>query len=215
MAEIVEKHSTKSDGKAPSTREALLKAAIDELSSRPEGDFRIETILASTGASFSSLYHHFGNREGLVIEAQISIFKSPIAKDVGPFVAGAALVSNSEDLTKLLTAAIDSATSAVNARDRSAQLAILSAANSRPVLAEAIAKEQAGVTRQIEAAFDDLQARGLIDPAVTTALIAQFIQVSILGQSVLDLGAGPLDLKAYQDLLLKALLALTRPVQDN
>lgn len=215
MAETVEKNSPKSDGKAPSTREALLKAAIAELSLRPEGDFRIETILASTGASFSSLYHHFGNREGLVIEAQIAIFKSPIAKDVGQFVAGAALVSNREELRNMLSAAVASSSSANNAKERAAQIAILAASYSRPALAAAIAKEQAAVTSQVAAAFDDLQARGLINPAVTTTLIAQFIQVTILGQTVLDVGAGPLELAEWQDLVLKALLALVRPIEGN
>lgn len=212
MAETSEKYSPKGEAKAPSTREALLEAAIAELSLRPESDFRVEAILAATGASFSSLYHHFGSREGLIVEAQIAIFKSPIAKDVGPFAAGAALVSNTDDLLKLLKIAIASSSSAENAKDRAAQIAILSAANSRPVLAEAIAKEQAEVTAQIAAAFDALESRGLIEPQVETTIIGQFMQATILGQSVLDAGAGPVLLADWQDLLLKALLALVNPV---
>ena len=215
MTEIAEKNSPKGDARALTTREALLKAAIAELTLHPEADFRIETILASTGASFSSLYHHFGSREGLIIEAQIAIFKSPIANDIGPFTAGAALVSNSDDLLKLLKAAIASSSSTENAKDRAAQIAILSAANSRPVLAVAIAKEQAEVTSQVAAIFDDLQTRGLIEPQVKTTLIGQFIQVTILGQSVLDAGAGPVELADWQDLVLRTLLTLVNPVPDN
>ncbi len=215
MSEALSNKSPKRDSKPPTTREALLEAAIAELTLRPEADFRIETILATTGASFSSLYHHFGSREGLIIEAQIAIFKSPIANDIGSFTAGAALVSNSDDLLQLLKAAIASSSSAENAKDRAAQIAILSAANSRPVLAEAIAKEQAEVTAQVAAVFDDLQTRGLIEPQVETTLIGQFIQVTILGQSVLDAGAGPVEVTAWQDLVLKTLLALVNPVSED
>jgi AcrR family transcriptional regulator len=215
MSEALSNKSPKSDSKAPTTREALLEAAIAELNLRPEADFRIETILASTGASFSSLYHHFGSREGLIIEAQIAIFKSPISKDVAPFAAGAALVANSDELMTLLKMAIASSSAAKNAKDRAAQLAILSAANSRPELAEAISKEQAEVTAKIAAAFDDLQTRGLIDPRVKTTLIGQFMQAAILGQTVLDAGAGPLQLAEWQDLLLTTLLALLSPVSDD
>ena len=215
MVNIDEKKSATSEAKALSTREALLEAAIAELSLRPEGDFRIEAILTSTGASFSSLYHHFGSREGLIIEAQIAIFKSPIAQDVGPFTTASAVVTTSNELIELLKIAIASSSSIENAKDRAAQLAILAASNSRPALAEAIANEQAQVTSQISAAFDDLQTRGLVDPQVTTTLIAQFIQVTILGQTVLDAGAGPVQLAEWQDLLLKALLALVRPVADQ
>lgn len=206
-----------SDGetKPTSTRESLLAAAIAELTARPEADFRIEAILASTGASFSSLYHHFGNREGLIIEAQIAIFKSPISKDLDPFVAATLSVSNASQLKAVMALAIAAASSAQNAKDRAAQIAILAAANSRPVLAEAIAKEQAEVTAKITKAFDDLKNRGVIEPVVSTALIGQFIQVTTLGQTVLDAGAGPVKLAEWQDLVLKALLALLRPVTEN
>ena len=211
MAKTPVAFSSEVGTKPTSTRQALLEAAIAELTSRPEAEFRVENILAATGASFSSLYHHFGNREGLIIEAQIAVFKSPIAQDLVPFTAAAAKISNAEELKEVLAVAVSAASRAENAKARAAQLAILSAANSRPLLAEAIAKEQAEVTSQIAAAFDGLSERGVIDPQVDTRLIGQYMQATILGQSVLDLGAGPLDLTAYQDLLLKTLLALIWP----
>jgi hypothetical protein len=68
---------------------------------------------------------------------------------------------------------------------------------------------------KIAAVFDIFKNRGIIEPEVSTTLIGQFIQVTILGQSVLDAGAGPVELAAWQDLVLKALLALVRPVDDN
>jgi AcrR family transcriptional regulator len=215
MSEALSNKSPKSDSKPPTTREALLEAAIAELSLHPEGDFRIEAILAATGASFSSLYHHFGNREGLIIEAQIAIFKSPISKDLDPFAAAALSVTSAAELKAVLAAAVAAASSTENAKDRAAQIAILAAANSRPVLAEAIAKEQEAVTMKIAAAFDIFKNRGIIEPEVSTTLIGQFIQVTILGQSVLDAGAGPVELAAWQDLVLKALLAVVNPVTDN
>ena len=215
MAKTTGKSSSGGEPKAASTREALLAAAIAELTARPEAEFRVENILAATGASFSSLYHHFGSREGLIIEAQIAIFKSPISKDVVPFTTAAARVSTFAELTAVLASAIAGASRADNVKARAAQLAILAAANSRPVLAAAIAKEQAEVTAQIAATFEGLEARGVIEPQVTPTLIGQFIQVTILGQSVLDIGAGPVELAAWQDLVLKAILALIRPVGHN
>lgn len=215
MTELAEKNSPKGDAKALTTREALLKAAIAELSLRSEAEFRVEAILAATGASFSSLYHHFGSREGLIIEAQIVIFKSPITRDVAPFAAAAAQVSNAAELRAVLAAAVATSSSAENTKDRADQIAILASANSRPVLATAIAKEQAELTKQIAAAFDDLERRGLIKPKVATTLIGQYIQATILGQSVLDAGAGPLEFKDWQDLLLTILLTLVNPVTDS
>jgi len=211
MAKIPGKNATLSAAKPSSTREALLAAAIAELTARPETEFRVENILAATGASFSSLYHHFGSREGLIIQAQIAVFRSPIAQDIVPFTAAAGQASNAADLKAVLTVAIAAASRADNTQARAAQLAILSAANSRPALAEAIAKEQSEVTAQIAETFDGLRERGLIAPQVDTTLIGQFLQATILGQSVLDIGAGPLNLKAYQDLLLKTLQALIWP----
>jgi hypothetical protein len=56
------------------TKKAILDVAISELNGQGQGGFRIAHVLEESNASFSSLYHHFGSREGLIREANAERF---------------------------------------------------------------------------------------------------------------------------------------------
>ncbi len=56
-------------------KEALLDYAREFLRENPAQDFKTQEALDSTKTSFSSLYHHFGSREGLIQQAQISLIR--------------------------------------------------------------------------------------------------------------------------------------------
>lgn len=190
-----------------STRDALLEAAIAELRTRPENDFRIEQILHSAQASFSSLYHHFGNREGLITQAQIEIFKSPMIGGISTFLAGIQKVQNFEDLGKVVRAGIDGISAPESLLGRQAQLLILASSLSRPELARAIAKEQTLATEKISGAFLDLQKKGVLKPDIQVRELAQFILSNVVGQIVIDVGAGEFNLEKWRETLYRALMA--------
>jgi AcrR family transcriptional regulator len=51
------------------TYERILDATIELLRAHGPVDFRIEDLVAATGQSVGGIYHHFGNRDGLLIAA--------------------------------------------------------------------------------------------------------------------------------------------------
>ena len=68
--------------RAEATVAALLDAAVARLESGGDAAVRIDDILAETGVSRGSLYHHFGGRQGLVDAADLELYARRARADV-------------------------------------------------------------------------------------------------------------------------------------
>ena len=67
--------------RSESTVELVLKAVIRHLEESGESHLTIDDILLETGVSKGSLYHHFGDREGLIYAARIAQYSSYLEND--------------------------------------------------------------------------------------------------------------------------------------
>jgi AcrR family transcriptional regulator len=64
-----------------SAREKILEATIEILVKSGPIDFRIEELVRVTGQSVGGIYHHFGNREGLLTAAYIHVVREVLEAD--------------------------------------------------------------------------------------------------------------------------------------
>ena len=53
------------------TAERLLEAAIRSMDADGEAGLRVDAVVSEAGVTIPVLYHHFGNREGLVRAAHV------------------------------------------------------------------------------------------------------------------------------------------------
>lgn len=67
------------------TKDVLLQVTVDQINKVGEAHVRLEDILAESGASVSSLYHHFGNMRGLLDEAQLMRFDADTGLNIRNF----------------------------------------------------------------------------------------------------------------------------------
>jgi AcrR family transcriptional regulator len=65
-----------------STRDVLVRTAVALIDEIGEPHLRLETVLQRSGASVSSLYHYFGNLDGLLRAANISRFNRYAFADI-------------------------------------------------------------------------------------------------------------------------------------
>ena len=63
------------------TRGAILEVAMALLDERGPDGFTIDDVLVRSDASASSLYHHFGNREGLVLAAEGERYRQTMKRE--------------------------------------------------------------------------------------------------------------------------------------
>jgi AcrR family transcriptional regulator len=201
-------HTGSSPVKKLDTRLMLLAAAVDELKAHGESGLRIESILQAANASFSSLYHHFGNREGLVLAAQIEMLQAPISRDGAIFAELVRDVHSKDDLIAWLKKGVAMTHGQANAIERAQQLAIYSAAEKKPELAAAISAANQQLTYQVAGLFSDLRSRGIFESKFSDELMAQFVQTLVLGQVVVERDSTPTDKAVWHEAVLVALLSL-------
>ena len=65
-----------------STRDVLVRTAVALIDEIGEPHLRLETVLQRSGASVSSLYHYFGNLNGLLCAANIERFNRYVFADI-------------------------------------------------------------------------------------------------------------------------------------
>ena len=61
------------------TAQKLLEAAMRSMDTEGEAGLRVDAVVAEAGVTIPVLYHHFGNREGLVRAAHVARLQRDLA----------------------------------------------------------------------------------------------------------------------------------------
>ena len=198
---------------SPSTAEALLEAAITEIAERGIDGFRIEDVLSRAYASASSLYHHYGSREQLVIAAEKARYKRmAVSEDRGNLDAGYAATTHEEFLAYLADQLRRVVTDPANEVVRRDRLAVTAGGLTRPDLAERIGQLQNQMFAAIAELFDWAKARGLINPELDTVAYCAWFHGMAIGHLVTR--SSVVDTERWLSVALPAALAPLRLVHD-
>ena len=185
---------------ARGTRDRILEAAITIIEAEGESGVRVDRVVEAAGFTKPVLYHHFADREDLVVAAQGERYRRSfddalVALDV---FQGA---ENSEVfLDRMLTALADF-TSPEGSRRRRMRAEILGAAVGRPRLHDAITE----ANRQFVASFGDFLMRarkaGLISPQRDPRDLAAWWLSVVAGRYVIDADTDRFDEEEWTSIL--------------
>jgi AcrR family transcriptional regulator len=173
--------------RASSTVSSLIEAAIDELETRGESGLRLDAVLAESGASLGSLYHHFSNRDGLIDAARVTQFNRITEADLDMVCDTLSESRSLDDLINRFCFAALCSLSEERAAVRYERIAMLAGAGTRPSLRMGLAIEQNAATTRLTECLEDLQHLGVIPAGKDLRTIAVFMQSFILGQVLTDL----------------------------
>jgi AcrR family transcriptional regulator len=178
---------------AGGTAETLLEVTVRLLEQHGEAGLRLEDVLAEAGASPSSLYHHYGSRDGLVEAARTAMFTRFAATDIALLRQAVESVNTGPELLQVLLAVNQETQSMARAESRRRRIAVLGSAADRPALWEALGREQARLTAAVADVIADAQERGLVRRDVDPVAAATFIQAYTIGRVLSDMSAEPVD----------------------
>ena len=148
--------------------------------------FRIEDLIAQTGISKSSLYLHFGDRDGLIAVALESAF----VRDVRVNVDGAIAIFSKAKTRKQMKQAIPTLVdAALNLRNdaRWQRVMVLSSARHRKDLFTRISDSQIMFNSALEEIVRDKQQLGIIRNDLDAREIGVLTQAAIFGRIFRDL----------------------------
>lgn len=187
-----------------STKEKLLDVAIRIINEKGEAGLRIEDLLDEVDVTAPTLYHHFGNREGLIIEAQAERFLRSSRVGVSEIIEAFNASKTVDDLKKVVRLAVSYRGDTSRIEYRLQRLNALGAAYARPGLATRIVDAQESVVREIADAMRPFQTKGLIRSDVDLEMVVAWYYGALLGGLLVELTPSTLDSSQWAVVMIDA-----------
>lgn len=187
------------------TKQKLLDAAIRTINEKGEAGVRIEDLLQEVNVKAPTLYHHFGNREGLIVEAQAERFIQSIRVGVEETIKAFQKSSTIDDLKAVVRMVVGFRGDASRIESRLQRLNALGAAYARPELAARIVASHEATIREISAAMRPFQQKGLIRSDIDLEMVIGWYNGALIGGLLVELEPSSLDGSQWSNIMIDAL----------
>ena len=173
------------DGRA--TMDRVVEFARAELAAHGPVDFNLDRVIAESGVSRGSIYHHFGSRAGLItaveIDDLVTMYRE--ANDVTRRAVESA--SSGRELLDLLALTFQLGANEIGRNSRSRRIATLVASENIPALHEFLRdRQREGIAYYVET-LEIACSRGLLAPTMALDGIANLIQSLAVGRVLVDI----------------------------
>ncbi|MEY2974463.1 MAG: hypothetical protein RIR49_883 [Actinomycetota bacterium] len=194
------------------TMDRVVGFARAELAEHGPVGFNLDRVIAASGVSRGSIYHHFGNRAGVItaVEAADLLRVYRTGNEVTRGIVEQA--TSGTEIIDWLRTALEFGGTEDGRRARSRRVATLAAAEQIPALREVIGEYQREGVEYYAETLDIARRRGLIDPLVPIAGIANLIQSVLLGRALVDLLDDREQDAVWAEAVVAAVSAVLRPV---
>ena len=164
----------------------IVAVATELLLKHGEGGFRIEDVIERTGISKSSLYLHFGDRDGLVGTAYVELFTIDTNRNISQALAVFEDIKTTEQLKAVLPLFVR-ALANVPHTARWNRIDVLSAARHRPEFMARIVEAQTRLNSALTEALSAQQKLGNVRRDLSAREMAVLIQGVSFGRIFRDL----------------------------
>ena len=141
------------------TRELLLGAAIEMLAAGGEASVRVDAVADAAGVKRPSVYHYFGDREGLIVAAQAERYRQTLLFGMGKQTAILRACRTRDEYLTLLRAWMSTIAERPGVERRLVRIEVLGASATRPRLRALVAAIDAEAAQHIAAVLAVAQDR--------------------------------------------------------
>jgi AcrR family transcriptional regulator len=173
------------------TRDALITAATGVLETRAPEDVKVDEILAASGISSGSLYHHFRDLSDLIDHAMIARFANYSHRNIDALVELTDKARDRESLSELFRAYIASQAAPDRADARTMRAQVVARATHDERFRALFLAEQDRVIGAVADLAREFQSRGLVDSTLDPTAIAVFFGIYNIGLVINDLLTDP------------------------
>lgn len=168
------------------TKQALIDTVVDYIHDVGPTSFTVDEVLATSGISKGSMYHHFEDFAHLIESAQAVIFASYVDEDIATL---GKLLDTSKDFDAFI-AGLRQVSAGIQSESRRARrlmrASILGAAGSSDRLLACLATEQKRLSEALSDLITEARGRGWVRPDVNPAALALFVQAYSFGRVLND-----------------------------
>ena len=168
----------------------IVAATVEAIESGGEPSLRVNDIARDSGVSVATLYHYFGDREGLVVAARVTQYLGSTGVYLNDFKKAIIEINDARQFAELIKAFFERSIASGNKSMRFLRAEIIGSSRTRPQLAASLREIQEDHLRQLTEVFAVAQERGFIAAAIQPRDIAEFALAVNLGSVIPDLVAG-------------------------
>ncbi|MEY3806587.1 MAG: hypothetical protein RIR69_1399, partial [Actinomycetota bacterium] len=173
------------------TRDALIATAMHLLETQNPDDIKVEEILAVSGISSGSLYHHFADLSDLIDHAMIARFTAYSDRNIDALAELTNTARDRESFVAVFRAynALQVAPDRASARTLRVQVVARAASDER--FRTLFLAEQDRIINAVSDIAREFQSRGIVDSDLDPTAVAVFFGVYNIGLVVNDLLSDP------------------------
>jgi AcrR family transcriptional regulator len=171
---------------ASTSRQQLLEAAIVSIDQGGEAALRVDEVAEAAGVTKPTLYHYFGDRDGLVAAAQAERFRRLMMLGLDEALRIVREAASVEEFAAMLPALVAIGAGEEGASRRAARAAVLGSATSRPQLTKEIRDVLVVAGEQLAEFYRIGKERGLITSDIDDDVMSHWWFSVLAGRHLID-----------------------------
>lgn len=184
----------------------MLNRTIAVIETDGEEGVRVVDIAKHVGVAVTTLFHLFGNRDSLIMAAQIERYVRGQASMIEEFDVATAIARTKEDFRAVVIRMVRSETAPINSAIRQSRQGVFGSAYGQSELMTAITSSHNSMCLGLQVALERAKENGWIEPTLDT-LATAFWMLGLLNSRVfIEVGSPQVDRRAWDDLTLKSIL---------
>jgi AcrR family transcriptional regulator len=193
-------------------RSQMIDAAIEMMEVAGEGSVRVAKVAEKVGVTEPLVYHHFKNRAALVTAAYAEWYKRCQDLEV-PIDQLMMMVTNQEEYERAVRASLTWSYQAERVAARGVRISVIGAAQTSPVLAEAVNEINRSFLTSLAQATEYAQSQGWVRTDLDPMAVAYWLHGQINGRVIAEMDDGRIDLAKWDEISFDAIFSLIRPRQ--
>ena len=179
------------------TRERVLEVALAQLESGGEVAVRVDRISTESGVSIGSIYHHFGDRDGVIAAAQMRRFARSTAEGLTASLDAVDGTLDRDGFRRFLLEAATVGDAASRRAKRWELITVMASTVGRAELEREISELQTAMNDRLTAWVADHQTTGVVRPDLDARAIVAMLWSWKLGIALNDVDAHGADDPAW------------------
>lgn len=193
------------------TSRRILEVAVEEMDQSGPAKFNLDRVIERAKVSRSSVYHHFGNREGVIIAVELHQLGKSMADTDREARMAMETITDARDAWMFIELAVRSSATVAQKATRVRRISSFAAAQHAPALMAALRDLQEGACVEFTGTLRLAAERGFIDPVEPLSGSANFIQSFLMGRILVDILEDDAAEEEWHQAAMVALSALLRP----
>jgi AcrR family transcriptional regulator len=169
----------------------VLRFASQELESSGPVQFNLDRVIELSGVSRGSVYHHFGNRDGLIAAVEIEDFTRYMMSGVEYLREDILKMDSIETWLQEIQLMLLSDHAQQSRERRIRRISSIVAAQGNPTLLTALSQVQMEGTRHLAETLRMAVEKGIMNPTAPVLGIAYLFQSILVGRVLVDLEEDP------------------------